>query len=335
MEWYFDYSSYLILLLLLPLLGFAISRFLRWKKSRRILFAEEKFQEKVFGSAPKSSRLHPVLYLSAFFFLIIAIADVLSGSEEIKSMQKMNNVIFLLDVSNSMNAEDIPPSRLVQAQNIMMNTMAKMTNDKVGIVIFAGEATSIMPLTTDYNAAETYLSSISTNMMKVQGTDFLKGIETTAVKFKNIPKAARKVVILSDGEDNEGNEARAAKLASDEGISVISVGIGSDEGAPIPEYVFGQLMGYKQNSLGETVVSKRESKALQNIASKTGGDFIDGNNLEQATDQILESLKKRNSAAATFIKSENAKHYYQYFLGISIFLFFILLLFNQKKDFNL
>ncbi len=110
----------------------------------------------------------------------------------------------MLDVSNSMNAEDIEPSRLTEAKNLMMQTMSKMKNDKVGIVIFAGQAMSIMPLTTDYNSAETYIGAIETNSMKIQGTDFLKGMQAAAEKFKNVSKGSRKVILLSDGEDNEG-----------------------------------------------------------------------------------------------------------------------------------
>src|SRR5690606_2169675 len=122
---------------------------------------------------------------------------------------------------------------------------------------------SIMPLTTDFTAAEAYIGAVETNIVKIQGTDFLRGLTAVAEKFKNISKGSRKVVLLSDGEDNEGNEKAAIKLAKREGISVITVGIGSEEGAPIPEYVFGQLMGYKTDLNGETVISKRQKNSLE------------------------------------------------------------------------
>lgn len=247
----------------------------------------------------------------------------------------MNNVIFLLDVSNSMNAQDVAPNRLDEAKNIIINTMSKMTNDKVGIVVFAGDASSIMPLTTDFTAAETYLGGVETNIVKTQGTDFLKAIRSVAEKFKNIPKGSRKVVMLSDGEDNEGNEKAAIKLAKNEGISVITVGIGSEEGAPIPEYVFGQLMGYKTDINGQTVISKRQNLALKNIANQTSGSYVDGNNLENATEQIIDGLSKTASSTESMVKSNNAIHYYQYFLAISIFFFLLIFLLNPKKDFNI
>jgi Ca-activated chloride channel family protein len=117
-----------------------------------------------------------------------------------------------------------------------------------------------MPLTTDYNSAETYIGGIETNSMQIQGTDFLKGMEAAAEKFKNVSKGSRKVILLSDGEDNEGNDNAAIRLANKEGITITSVGIGTDEGAPVPEYSFGQLMGYKTDINGRTVISKDKRK---------------------------------------------------------------------------
>ncbi len=335
MNWSLGNYWYLLLLLLLPLLGVLLVRFLRWKNERRERFASARFQEELFSPKTAFSRYFPLLYLVATLFLILSIVDLLSGSEEIKTKQKMNNIIFLLDVSNSMNAQDIEPNRLDQAKNIIVNTMAQLRNDKVGIVVFAGEASSIMPLTSDYTAVDTYLSGIETNIVKTQGTDFLKAMATAADKFKNIPMGARKVVMISDGEDNEKNERAALSLAKKNGLSVITVGVGTDEGAPIPEYVFGQLMGYKSDRSGQTVISRREEKALQHIAQETGGSYIDGNNMDNAVTGITTGLQKIASSSSSVIKSNNAIHYYQYFLAVSLFFFLIILLFNPRRDFNL
>ncbi len=334
MNWYLGNNWYLLLLLLLPLLGFVLVRYVKWQKSRQSRFAEPRFQKKFFGKSTGFSKFLPVLYLLALLFLIVSIVDVLSGSEEVKTKQKMNNVIFLLDVSNSMNAQDVAPNRLDEAKNIIINTMSRMRNDKVGIVVFAGEATSIMPLTTDFSIIETYLGGVETNIVKTQGTDFLKAMQTVAEKFKTIPEGARKVVMLSDGEDNEENEKAAIKLAKSSGISVTTVGLGTEEGAPIPEYVFGQLMGYKTDINGQTVISKRETLTLKNIAAETGGTYVDGNNLDEAAAQIVDGLQRSSSSSQSIVKSNNAIHYYQYSLALSIILFLIIFLFNPRRDFN-
>ncbi|WP_332022962.1 vWA domain-containing protein [Kaistella sp.] len=335
MNWYLGNNWYLLLLLLLPLLGIIIAGYTKWKNRKKTVFAEARFQEELFEKKSGFSRFFPVLYLIATLFLILSIVDLLSGTEEVKTRQKMNNVIFLLDVSNSMNAQDVEQNRLTQAKNIIINTMFKMKNDKVGIVVFAGESASIMPLTTDFTAAETYIGGVETSVVKIQGTDFLNGMKTTADKFKNVAKGSRKVVLVSDGEDNEGNEKAAIRLANKEGIHVVSVGIGTEEGAPIPEYVFGQLMGYKTDLTGQTVISKRQTNALKNIAEETGGTYIDGNNLDDATSQIIDALAKTSSSSETLVKSQNAIHYYQYFLAISIFLFLLIFLLNPKREFNI
>ncbi|MCY0978110.1 VWA domain-containing protein [Chryseobacterium wangxinyae] len=335
MELYLGNYWYLLLLLLLPLLAFFLIRYLRWKKKSRDLFAETRFHEVLFEKKSGFIKIFPALYFLATLFLIFSIIDLLSGSEEVTTNQKFNNVIFMLDVSNSMNAEDIEPSRLVEAKNLVIQTMQKLKNDKVGMIIFAGQATSIMPLTTDYNSAETYINGVETSSVKIQGTDFLKAMETAVDKFKNVNKGSRKVILLSDGEDNEGNDNAAIKLANNEGIMVTSVGIGSDEGAPVPEYEFGQLMGYKSDMNGQTVISKRQIQALTKIAESTGGSYIDGNNINEAPDKIIEALNKKTSTTESIVKSQNANHYYQYFLAVSIFFFLIIFLFNPKRDFNI
>jgi len=335
MDWYLGNPYYLALLLLLPLLGVFIFSFLKWKKRKRHQFAEHRFQENLFEKDSWFSKIFFLFYILGFAFLIFAIVDVLKGNEEVETKQKMNNVIFLLDVSNSMNAEDIQPSRLAQAKNLILNSLQKFKNDRVGVVIFAGDAVSVMPLTTDFTAAETYLSGIETDVMKVQGTDFLKGMETAAQKFKNISKGSRKIIMISDGEDNEGNEDAAIREAKNQGMSVISVGIGTEEGAPIPSYLFGQLMGYKTDLNGETVISKRQTEALQKIASSTGGNYIDGNNMDEAVNQIVTELNSNSSFSTSVVKSQNGIHYYQYFLGVSLFFFLLIYLFNPKRDLNL
>lgn len=335
MSWDLGNYWYLLLLLLLPLLSFIVIRFLRWKKARKAIFAESKFHEALFEKNSSFVKFFPFLYLLAVLFLIFSIIDLLNGSETVKSEQKLSNVMFVLDISNSMNAEDIEPSRLDQAKNLVINTMQKMKNDKVGIVVFAGDAVSVMPLTTDYGAAETYLSEIETNAMRVQGTDFLKAMQITSEKFKTVAKGSRKVVLISDGEDNEGNDNAAVRLANSEGISITAVGVGTEEGAPVPMYEYGQLMGYKLDNSGQMVVTKRQTQALVNMSASTGGSYIDGNSMKDAPDRIVEDLNKKGGKSEMYVRSQNANHYYQYFLGVSIFLVLIILFFNPKRDFSI
>lgn len=335
MDWSLGNNWYLLLLLLLPILSFFLVRFLRWKKRKRELFAEAKFHEVLFEKDSGFIKIFPMLYFLATLFLIFSIIDLLNGAEKVETNQKLNNVMFVMDVSNSMNAEDVNPDRLTEAKNLIINTIHELKNDKIGIVVFAGEAISIMPLTTDYGSVETYISDLQTNDITIQGTDFLQAMEVAVTKFKNVSKGSRKVVLISDGEDNEGNDNAAINLANREGISITSVGVGSDEGAPIPVYELGQLVGYQFDQNGETVVSKRQTDALKKMAESTGGTYIDGNNMNDAPKRIADDINRKISDTNTKVDSQNANHYYQYFLAISIFLFLLIFLFNPKRDFNI
>lgn len=335
MNWSLGNYYYLSLLLLLPVIGYFIIHYIRWKGKRRNVFAEDRFQESLFDKTSRFAKIFPILYLFGFLFLIFAIIDLLGGKEEISVTQNVSNTIFVLDVSNSMNAQDIQPSRLDEAKNIIINSLQKMTNDRVGIVVFAGDAYSVMPLSSDYSAAETYLSGIETSVVQNQGTDFLKAMEIASQKFKNINKGSKNVVLISDGEDNEGHEDEAIDLAKKHGIKVTTIGVGTEEGAPIPEYYYGQLMGYKSDIYGETVVSKLQTKALTDIATSTGGSYFNGNNLEEAINHLTTELQKSTGSSSTTISSQSSIHYYQYFLAVSVLFFFLIYLFNPKKDFNL
>ncbi|MDY3530221.1 VWA domain-containing protein [Riemerella anatipestifer] len=335
MDWYLGNYWYALLMLLLPLLGYLLFRYLKWKERVRSYFADERFRSVLFEKTKWYPKFFLVMYFFAFLFLIFAMMDLIGGKEEIKVQQKMNNVMFLVDVSSSMNAQDVAPDRLSLAKNIVISSMQKMTNDRVGLAVFAGEAFSVMPLTTDYLAAESFVSGLETSVVSTQGTDFYKAMQVAVSKFKVVSKGSGRIVLISDGEDNEGNEAAAIKEAQSNGIQVITVGLGTEEGAPIPEYIFGQLMGYKSSLMGETVISKRQTQALINISEKTGGVYIDGNQIDKAVNEILENLKKQSSTTESFVKSQTGVHYYQYFLAGSLLLFFIIYLTNPKRDFNI
>lgn len=335
MDFSFGNIWYLLLLLLLPIIAILIFGFKKWKKERKTIFADAKFHKELYPKGSSFSKIFPVLYLLGFLFLILAMVDFLSGKQEMKIQQKVNSVIFVLDVSNSMNAEDIEPTRLQQAKNILINCIQQMHDDKVGIVVYAGKAESVMPLTSDYTAAETYIDAIETNVILRQGTDFLKAVEVAADKFKNVPKGSRKIVLISDGEDNEGNDKAAIKEAQKQGIIINTVGIGTEEGAPIPVYLYGQLMGYKTDSGNETIITKRQTEALMSLAYDTEGEYIDGNNLSAAVSKILSTLQTQKGSSQTIIDTQSAVHYYQWFLGISLFFFALIFLFNPKNDFNI
>ncbi|HFI4797381.1 TPA: VWA domain-containing protein [Elizabethkingia anophelis] len=335
MDWTFENYNYLFLLLLVPLMWLLIANFMRWREKRRKLFADSNFHTVLFASKSKYKFVFIPLYILAFTFLVLAFADLLGGKEEMKVSHKIANVVLLMDVSNSMNAEDVQPnSRLGREKKIVLETLKKMKDERVGIVVFAGNAVSIMPLTNDYAAVETYINSIETSIIGQQGTDFLVAMREAAKMYKTTGKSGRNVVLISDGEDNEGHDKEAAALAKSQNIKITAVGIGTEQGAPVPDYMYGQLMGYKNTPYGEPVISKRETQALVQMSNGTGGTYIDGNN-DSAAAQLVSALDKLKSDTEVTTNSQSSIHYYQWFLGISFILFFIIYLTNPKRDLNI
>lgn len=334
MDWSFEDYRYLFLFLLIPLLSFLILHFLKWRNKKRLLFADKGFQDFFFLQNNRYTYVFTILYIAAFVFLFLAFANLISGKEEIEVKQRLSNVVFVMDVSNSMNAEDVAPSRLEREKQIVLKSLKNMSNERVGVVVFAGSAVSIMPLTTDYSAIESYIAGIETSIIGQQGTDFLEAMKQAVRMYYNSSKEGRSVVLISDGEDNEGNVSPAIGLAKSNHVKIISVGIGTEQGAPVPDYTFGQLMGYKQDSFGETVISKRETQALVQMSNDTSGSYIDGNS-EKASQEILQALSKIKTSTEVKTNSQSSVYYYQWFLGISLLLFFIIYLTNPKRDFNI
>lgn len=320
----------------LPFVMFLWVKFIVWRKEKRLIFSEEKFHTALFHHKKSFEKIFPFLYFVAFLFLILATLGIIRREQkEISITEKTSNIIFLIDVSNSMNAEDVAPSRLEQAKNIVSQSLENLTNDKIGIVVFAGEAQSLMPLTTDYSSAHLFVNELSTNTIQKQGTDFLLAIKEASKKLNNTPYGTKKIILLSDGEDNEGNHNPAIREAKNQGISITSIGIGTEEGAPIPDKIFNFYSDYKRDNWGQIVITQRETQALKEIAQSTGGKYIDGNDIQNAVNEILKDISSMEKISSeNSIKTFHIEHFYPYFLGIAILIFFGILLFNPKKDFN-
>ena len=215
--------------------------------------------------------------------------------------------------------------------------MNQLHEERVGIVVFAGEARTMMPLTTDYSSVDIYLENLSSDLIKRQGTDFLLAMEETEKKLKKGTSGLKKVVLISDGEDNEGNHDAAVNLAQKNNIAVTSVGIGTEEGGAIPELQFNLYQDYKKDEDGNTVITKRETQALKTISEKTGGVYIDGNSVEKAANEIIKDIKsnQKDGGKASKISILNKEHYYQWFLTGALVLLLLIYFLNPRRDLNI
>ena len=302
MNWEFGNYRYFGLLLVLLMAAYLLWDFSKWRKKKRDFFAESRFQKHVFGEKSRFLGVLVLCYVMSFLLLILSFVDIVKNEKTEMSVEKASSdVIFLVDVSNSMNSNDIEPSRLEQAKLILNKTLNQLSEERVGIVVFAGEARTMMPLTTDYSSVDIYLENLSSDLIKRQGTDFLLAMEETEKKLKKGASGLKKVVLISDGEDNEGNHDAAVNLAQKNNIAVTSVGIGTEEGGAIPELQFDIYQDYKKDEDGNTVITKRETQALKTISEKTGGVYIDGNSVERAANEIIKDIKSNQKEIKPYL----------------------------------
>ncbi len=320
---------YLLPILFLPLA--LATLYFKWRNKAIYSFADEKF----FNDLGIKKGRYPwfiILMCSiALFSGIVALSKPQYGSASQKVKQATGTVMFALDVSNSMNVEDVTPKRLEAAKKIIISTLENTPGMRAGIILFAGNAFSVMPLSVDHEAAQVYLNQLTTDVIKVQGTDFQQPVAIAAQKLKSIT-SGKVLVILSDGEDNENHLDDAIDMANNEAIKITTVGIGTDKGGPIPYYDFGQMMGYKMDKNGQTVISRRMEDELKKISSKTGGIFIDGNNVEKATQELTEYIRSAANKQEIMVDTQDAHQLFPYFLLLSFASLSLIYLFNPKKD---
>ena len=254
------------------------------------------------------------------------------GSKLVEGERKGIDIMIALDVSNSMLAEDIKPSRLEMSKQAISKLIDNLGNDRLGIVIFAGNAYMQLPITTDYSAAKMFLSNIDTKIVPTQGTAIGESIELAVGAFDD-ETHSRAIIVISDGENHEDDALDAAKKASEKGIIVYTIGMGLPEGAPIPDYnKYNQMVGYKKDRSGSTVVTKLNEPMLQQIASAGKGVYVRANNSQSGLKTILEEINKLEKTKFESRMFSDYEDRFQYFIAVSlIFLLLELFIFERKS----
>lgn len=243
--------------------------------------------------------------------------------------------MICLDVSNSMLAQDIKPNRLERAKQAINKLIDKLENDKIGLIVFAGRSYTQLPLTPDYGAAKMYLSSVSTEMVPVQGTA-IGGAITEAVKSFNIKDRGkskhRAIIVITDGENHEDDAVEAAKTALDSGVYVHTIGLGLPDGSPIPVYKSGVMSGYKTEADGSTVISKLNEGMLQKIAVAGGGIYVRANNTEVGLNKVFDEINKMDKKEMeSKIYAEYESHF-QYFIAFALFIIVLEIFIFERKN---
>lgn len=325
-----DIALYALALVPLVLLLFMWNG--RWRKKAMERLGDSNVLEALMPLySPARRQWKRALQAIALGFIIIGIANPQVGTKYEEVKRKGFELMICLDVSNSMMAEDLQPNRLERAKQAISNVVDRLKNDKIGIVVFAGEAYIQLPLTVDHSAAKLFLRSINTDMVATQGTAIGRAINLASASFSAESKSSKHIIVISDGEGHEDDPVNAAQEAASQGITVHGVGIGSLDGIPIPNYVRGQMMGYKKDRTGNTVVTKLDEVTLQQMAAGGGGTYVRATTSRTGLSQLMDELEgaKREEFGSKMFTSYEDR--FQYFLGVALFLLLLEFLIPARK----
>ncbi len=304
-----------------------------WKKRTQKKFASQELLVKI---APNSSTFKSVVKLVFFLigisFLIISLVNPKMGTK-LKTVKREGvDVVFALDVSKSMLAEDIAPNRLEKAKQIISKTIDKLGSDRVGIIIYAGNSYPLLPITTDHAAAKMFLQNANPDMVSSQGTAINEALTLAKTYYNNDEQTNRFLIIISDGEDHQEEETRKIMQGLEkEGVKTYTIGVGTEKGGPIPIKLNGALIGYKKDRKGETVITKRKSSVLQSIAKTSNGEYIDGNKTDNPVEIIEKVIANAQKSEFETKQFSDYKDQFQWFLGIGLFFLIIDLFFFERK----
>lgn len=321
--------KYLWLLLLVPLFFVVQMLVLRLRRMRIRRFGDE---ELVSSMMPSYSVAKVWLRLSffaiAFCFVVLALARPQRGIRLKEQQVKGAEVIIALDVSKSMLAEDYTPNRLERAKLAISRVTEKLQDDRIGLIVFAGDAYVQIPLTTDYISAKMFLNSISPGSVPVQGTAIGSAIALAVRSFSDQNDQSRAVIVITDGENHEDDPVDIARLSADEGVRVFTIGVGSKEGKfiPLPEG------GYITDSEGNNVVTRLDETTLREIAEAGNGLYVHASNKEFGLDPIIEEIQKMEDTVMTKITYEEYEELYMYFLGAALFFLVLQMLVGERRS---
>jgi Ca-activated chloride channel family protein len=323
------YFIYFIAVILL-LLGFLLVQL--WKKKKQKEFADLELLEKL---SPEKSKFKPILKIIlvalSLSFLIIALVNPKMGTKLETVKSEGVDVVFAIDVSKSMLAEDIAPNRLEKAKQIVTKIINNLGSDRVGIIIYAGSAYPLLPITTDQAAAKMFLQNASPDMVSSQGTAINQALELATTYFDDEEQANKYLILISDGEDHNNTDASIAKEIAKQGIKLYSIGIGTKRGAQIPIKIRGHIASFKKDRKGEMVITKLNDEILKKIANEGNGKYILGNNTEKVVNYISEVLKNADKKEFETKSFSDYKSQFQWFIAFSIlFLLLDSLMFNRK-----
>lgn len=327
----FENPAFLYLLIIIPVI--IVIRLLEMRKRKLKLkkFGDLSLLKQLMPDVSSSRKsLKFWLMIAALALLIVMLARPQMGTKISQEKRKGIEVIISLDISNSMRAEDVVPSRLDKSKMLVENMVDNFTNDKVGLVVFAGDAFIQLPITSDYVSAKMFLQNTDPSLIATQGTDLAGAIELSSKSFTQQDKVGRAILIITDGEDHEGGAIEAAEKARKNGIRVFVLGVGSTKGSPVPD----GNGGYMKDNSGQEVISALNEEMCKQVAQAGGGAYIHVDNTSFAQRQLNDELTKlQKGDISSVVYSEYDEQFQAVGILVLILLIIEMLILERKNPF--
>ncbi|MDM1497537.1 VWA domain-containing protein [Myroides odoratimimus] len=328
--WELDNKQYLFLFSIIAILILIFIGDILWKKKKQQSFATAKAIKTL---APNQSKNKPIIkasiYLVALISIVIALINPKIGTKVVTVKRQGVDIVFTLDVSKSMLAQDMAPDRLAKMKQLVSQIINNLGPDRIGIVGYAGTAFPMLPITTDHYVAKMYLQTMNTDMVSSQGTAFEDAIYV-ASNFYDNPNTSKVMILISDGEDHGEEIENAIKIAKEKKVKIITIGVGTEAGGPIPIKT-PKGVEYKRDWNNEIVTTKLNPSTLKYIADATGGKYYYGSNTQEIVDLIKNDLSKIEKTDFEDQQIAEYQSQYQWFLGFAFLLIFIDLFILERK----
>ena len=307
------------LLLVVPVMVIAFAILLRLRKRSLSRFGNIEVVKSLLRDVSSwRVRTKFILFITAFSALILAAARPQFGAKLREEKREGVEMMFVVDVSNSMLAEDFSPNRLDRTRYAIDKLFASLNQDRVGVIVFAGEAKVQLPITTDYRMARNFAKRLSPSLVEVQGTDVSDAIDLASLSFSQRESASRVMILITDGEAHDADALAAAERAAERGIRIFAIGIGSPQGAPIK--IGGEFI---KDEKGEMVVSRLNEELLQQITEKGNGAYIRASNAEFGLSEIVSEIEKMDKSELSTLRFDEYNEQFYWILWVVLGLLLI------------
>jgi Ca-activated chloride channel family protein len=323
---------YLYLLFVIPAMALLFLYIQYWKRKKQREFGDVELIKKL---SPEKSVFKPVLkliiVLFGLAFIIIGLVNPKIGTKLETVKREGIDIVFAIDVSKSMLAEDVVPSRLEKSKQLVSQIINNLGSDRIGIIAYSGSAFPVLPITTDYSVAKMFLQGMNPGIISAQGTSIDQAINLATTFIDKKDETNKLLIIITDGEDHSNEAVDAAEEAKKMGMKIITVGVGTEKGGPIPLKRNGVVESFKRDANDEVVITKRDSEVLKNIAKATGGGYVDGDSTKKVLDYVKNALDNIQKTEFESTQMADFKSQFQWFLGFGFFLLLLDVFLLEKK----